>query len=195
MAKLYFYYSAMNAGKSASLLQSNYNYNERNMNTLMLVPKIDDRCGVGRVSSRTGIKANAMAFSCDTDLFAFSSIKNQEKEINCILVDEAQFLTKDHVKQLCKVVDELNIPVLAYGLRSDFKGEPFEGSLYLLIWADSIIEIKTICHCGKKAIMNARIDEDGEQVLEGGQIEIGGNDRYIALCRKHYKEGKTKSFV
>lgn len=178
----------MNAGKSTVLLQSSYNYNERNMDTLLLVPQIDNRYEVGKIASRIGLTGAAKAFSRDENLYEITVKENHSKKINCVLVDEAQFLTKQQVSQLCDITDGLNIPVLTYGLRSDFRGEPFEGSLYLLIWADSLIELKTICHCGKKATMNMRIDGNGNAVLSGEQIEIGGNDRYVSVCRRHHKE-------
>jgi len=192
MAKLYFYYSSMNAGKSTTLLQSSYNYNELGMNTLLLVPQIDDRFGVGKVTSRIGLSNDAYAFKHDEDLYEYTTKQHQAKKISCVLVDEAQFINKQHVSQLCDITDRLNIPVLAYGLRSDFRGEPFEGSLYLLLWADALIELKTICHCGRKATMILRIDNEGKAVREGAQVEIGGNDRYVPVCRKHHKEGKIK---
>ena len=191
MAKLHFYYSAMNAGKSTTLLQSSYNYNERGMDTLLYTPNLDDRCGLGKIASRLGIKSDAIVFSADTDLF--EDVKHRlDKNINikCVLIDEAQFLKKKQVWQLSLVCDELNIPVLAYGLRTDFQAETFEGSQYLLAWADSLIELKTICHCGRKASMNMRIDENGDVVREGAQVEIGGNDRYIAVCRQHFRLGQ-----
>lgn len=194
MAKLHFYYSAMNAGKSTILLQSDYNYRERGMETLLLVPKIDTRYGEGKITSRIGLQANAFPFENDFNLFTYvEKACKENNKIQCVLVDEAQFLTKDQVWQLCAVTDDLNIPVLAYGLRTDFLGEPFTGSKYLLAHADLLLEIKTICHCGKKAIMNLRVDESGKAVTAGAQIEIGGNDRYVAVCRKHFKEGKAKS--
>ena len=187
MAKLHFYYSAMNAGKSTTLLHSSYNYQERGMETLIFAPDFDDRYGVGKIVSRIGLEAEAILFSKSTDFFkAVSDTLRKGSNIKCVLVDEAQFLTRQQVMQLCKVADELNIPVLAYGLRSDFQAEPFEGSIYLLALADQLIELKTICHCGKKAIMNMRIDEQGHPVREGKQIEIGGNERYVAVCRKHF---------
>ncbi|MEO8402176.1 MAG: thymidine kinase [Gammaproteobacteria bacterium] len=193
MAKLYFYYSAMNAGKSTILLQSAYNYIERDMETLLFTPIIDVRFGKNKISSRIGLNAEAYSFDNQFDFFTYAheKIANNPK-IKCILVDEAQFLTKQQVIQLTRIVDKLNIPVLTYGLRSDFQGEPFPGSQYLLILADNIIEIKTICHCGKKAIMNARIDANGEIVKKGEQIQIGGNERYIAMCRKHFNEAHEK---
>lgn len=189
MAKLYFYYSTMNAGKSTVLLQSAYNYQERGMDTLLFTPAIDGRYQKGTIHSRIGLTAEAITFDHLFDLFTYTDndLKNNPK-LRCVLVDEAQFLTKDQVKQLTEIVDKLNLPVLTYGLRSDFLAEPFEGSLYLLIWADNLIEIKTICHCGKKAIMNLRIDAAGKVVKTGTQILIGGNDLYIAVCRKHFNQ-------
>ena len=193
MAKLHFYYSAMNAGKSTILLQSSYNYNERGMDTLLLVPGVDDRFGMGRITSRIGLTQEALPIDAKFDVFKYA-VKQVEDNpnIKCILVDEAQFLTKQQVHQLSDITDDLNLPVLAYGLRSDFRGEPFEGSMYLMALADNLIELKTICHCGKKATMNMRIDESGKKVTDGAQVEIGGNDRYIAVCRKHFKEGKIR---
>jgi thymidine kinase len=191
MAKLHFYYSAMNAGKTTTLLQSNYNYQERGMNTLLFIPSIDTRHALGIISSRIGLQNEAHAFEKDFDFFNFAKGHTQKQKVSCILIDEAQFLSKEQVYQLTRIVDELKIPTLAYGLRSDFMGEPFEGSKYLLALAEDIIEIKTICHCGRKATMNARIDENGYVLREGEQVEIGGNDRYIALCRKHYMSGES----
>jgi len=188
MAKLYFYYSSMNAGKSTSLLQSSYNYRERGMNTLVLAPRIDDRFGVGKVASRIGLEAEATTFTTADDLLAVVEAANREDRLHCVLVDEAQFLTRDQVFQLSEVTDKLNIPVLAYGLRTDFQGEPFEGSKYLLAWSDNLKEMKAICHCGTKATMVVRLDADGNAVTEGSQVEIGGNDRYVSMCRKHFKE-------
>lgn len=187
MAKLYFYYSAMNAGKSTLLLQSSYNYQERGMDTLLLTPAIDDRYEKNKITSRIGLTANAISFDEVFDIFSFTKnecLKNPN--IKCILIDEAQFLTKEQVKQLTYITDTLAIPVLAYGIRSDFLGEPFIGSLYLLVWADNLIEVKTICHCGKKAIMNARVNDAGQVIKAGQQIQIGGNERYVAMCRKHF---------
>ena len=188
MAKMYFYYSSMNAGKSTALLQSSYNYRERGMNTLVMAPELDDRYGVGKVTSRIGLESEAVTFKPDEDLQAIIIAKIEESPLHCILVDEAQFLTKDQVFQLGEVTDELNIPVLAYGLRTDFQGEPFEGSKYLLAWSDNLKELKAICHCGSKAIMVVRMDEQGQPIRQGSQIEIGGNDRYVSMCRKHFKE-------
>lgn len=178
----------MNAGKSTALLQSSYNYKERGMNTLVMAPKLDDRYGAGKVTSRIGIEAEATSFSKDDQLFAIVQSKNSQQPLHCVLIDEAQFLTRDQVFELSDVTDKLNIPVLAYGLRTDFQGEPFEGSKYLLAWSDNLKEIKAICHCGSKAIMVIRLDGDGNAVTEGTQVEIGGNDRYISMCRKHFKE-------
>jgi thymidine kinase len=193
VAKLHYYYSAMNAGKSTTLLQSSYNYKERGMDTLLFVPQIDTRYGIGTINSRIGLAAEAVAFDNDFDLYQYTAKAVQENNnIKCVLIDEVHFLTRKHVEQMCEITDELNIPVLAYGLRIDFRGEPFESSIYLMAWADVLIELKTICHCGKKATMNMRIDENGEKVKEGEQFEVGGNERYISVCRKHFKEGKSK---
>ena len=188
MAKLYFYYSSMNAGKSTSLLQSSYNYVERGMRTLVLTPAFDDRYGVGRVTSRIGIDANATTFSGEDDLHALVEKAINDEPLHCVLIDEAQFLTREQVMQLCRICDGLGVPVLAYGLRTDFQGEPFEGSKYLLAWADNLNEIKAICFCGRKATMVVRLDSDGNTVTAGSQVEIGGNDRYVSLCRKHFHE-------
>lgn len=194
MAKLHFYYSAMNAGKSTTLLQSDYNYKERGMDTLLYTPEVDDRYGVGKISTRLGLQANAYAFNKDFDIFTHAKeALEKNPNIKCVLVDEAQFITKKQVKQLCRICDELNIPVLAYGLRSDYKAEPFEGSMYLLALADILIELKTICHCGRKATMNMRIDEHGSQVKEGDQVVIGGNESFVATCRKHFFLGQGQS--
>lgn len=188
MAKLYFYYSAMNAGKTTKLLQSSFNYKERGMDTILYTFKFDNRYGNSKIASRIGISENAYTFDKDIDLF--DDVKSTANpKTACVLIDEAQFLTKQQVASLCRVVDELGIPVLTYGLRTDFLGEPFEGSLYLLLWADELIEVKTICHCGKKAIMNAKFDSSKRIVRSGEQIDIGGNEKYMALCRKHYFAG------
>jgi len=192
MAKLYFYYSSMNAGKSTNLLQSSYNYKERGMNTMVFAPSLDDRYGAGKVTSRIGIESEAINFRTDTNLLEVVSDANDEQRVHCVLIDEAQFLTRDQVFQLSDLTDKLNIPVLAYGLRTDFQGEPFEGSKYLLAWSDNLKEIKAICHCGRKAIMVLRMDADGNAVTEGSQVEIGGNDRYVSMCRKHFKEAFFK---
>lgn len=192
MAKLHFYYSAMNAGKSTTLLQSSYNYNERGMGTLLYTPSVDERAGIGKIASRIGLHSTAIAFDKSFDIFI--SVKKEIEEnpnIHCVLIDEAQFLSKKQVEQLTAVCDILNIPVLTYGIRSDFRGEMFEGSAYLLAWADSIIELKTICHCGKKATMNLRVNHEGDVLMEGAQVDIGGNEKYIATCRKHFRLQQT----
>lgn len=188
MAKLYFYYSTMNAGKSTTLLQSDYNYRERHMNTLVYTAAIDDRFGVGKVTSRIGISQQAQLFHKNTDLFFEISHHITQQKLHCILVDEAQFLTKEQVYQLSDVVDKLHIPVLCYGLRTDFQAELFEGSKYLLAWADQLEELKTICHCGRKANFVLRLNDQGEVVKDGEQIQIGGNSHYASVCRLHYKE-------
>lgn len=185
MAKLYFYYSAMNAGKSTTLLQSAYNYEERGMRVMLFTPCVDDRSGVGRIASRIGLEREAFAFSNDHDLFKHTQEETGKSKVSCVLVDEAQFLTPKQVLQLTLVCDRLSIPVLCYGIRTDFQGEPFEGSKYLLAWADELTEIKTICSSGKKATMNARMDADGNRVWEGEQIQIGTN--YISLSRKEFQ--------
>ncbi len=187
MAKLHFYYSAMNAGKTTTLLQSSYNYQERGMTTVLFTPDFDNRYGIGKVTSRIGLAADAEMFSRATNLFEQVATKMRQQPIHCVLVDEAQFLTKAQVMQLTDIVDELDIPVLAYGLRTDFLANPFEGSQYLMAWAESLSEIKTICHCGRKATHTMRIDENGEVITSGDQVGIGGNDRYVSVCRKHYK--------
>ena len=189
MAKLTFYYSSMNAGKSTALLQSSYNYRERGMNTLVMTPKLDDRYGEGKVASRIGIETDAHAFQQGDDLFEAIGKLHSNEALHCVLIDEAQFLTREQVFQLGEVTDKLRIPVLAYGLRSDFRGEPFEGSKYLLAWSDNLKELKAICHCGSKATMVLRMDAEGNAVTDGAQVEIGGNDRYVSMCRKHFKEG------
>ena len=188
MAKLYFYYSAMNAGKTTMLLQSSYNYRERGMRTLVYTPLVDDRFEVGRVTSRIGLQADAIPFEPNSDFLEMVQQEHENQRVHCVFVDEAQFLTKRQVAQLGAVADQLDIPVLAYGLRTDFRGELFEGSSYLLAWADILKELKTICHCGKKATMVVRTDDEGRPVREGDQVEIGGNERYVSLCRKHFRE-------
>jgi thymidine kinase len=189
MAKLYFYYSAMNAGKTTTLLQSAHNYRERGMRVAILTPRLDDRAGTGVVASRIGLRAEAEAFERDDDLERWirDDIAAHGK-LDCVLVDEAQFLTRAQVWQLSEVVDALRIPVLCYGLRTDFRGELFEGSQYLLAWADEMSEIKTICHTGKKAIMTVRVNEQGLAVQDGPQVEIGGNDRYVSVSRAEFKK-------
>ena len=189
MAKLYFYYSAMNAGKTTTLLQSAHNYHERGMRTLIMTPALDDRYGDGVVASRIGLKANARRFGSDENLLRLVEHDIRGRgTLHCVLVDEAQFLARDQVWQLSDVVDHLRIPVLAYGLRTDFRGELFEGSQHLLAWADELQEIKTICHSGSKATMVVRVDEAGRAVTDGPQVEIGGNERYVSVSRAEFKK-------
>ena len=189
MAKLYFYYSAMNAGKTTTLLQGAYNYRERGMRTLILTPALDNRYGEGVVASRIGLKANALRFGGGEDLLArVDADIAAHGALHCVFVDEAQFLTRAQVWQLSDVVDKLGIPALAYGLRTDFRGELFEGSRYLLAWADHLEEIKTICHSGRKATMVVRVDELGRAVTDGPQVEIGGNERYVSVSRAEFKK-------
>ena len=189
MAKLYFYYSAMNAGKTTTLLQSAHNYRERGMRTLILTPRLDHRAGSGTVASRIGLQAEGMAFDRDDDLELLVGLDvAAHGRLDCLLVDEAQFLSRAQVWQLSEVVDRLKIPVLCYGLRTDFRGELFEGSQYLLAWADELQEIKTICHSGKKATMNLRVDAQGRAVQDGPQVEIGGNERYVSVSRAEFKK-------
>ena len=189
MAKLYFYYSAMNAGKSTTLLQSDYNYRERGMRTMIFTPRLDDRYGESLVTSRIGLQATANPFERDDDLFVWIRREHRAAPIDCILVDEAQFLSPAQVLQITLVVDRLDVPVLCYGLRTDFRGEPFEGSRYLLAWADSLVELKTVCSTGKKATMNARLDSSGQRVWEGAQIDIGHH--YVAMSRKAFELEKV----
>lgn len=188
MAKLYFYYSSMNAGKSTSLLQSAYNYQERGMTPLLLTAEIDNRYSVGKVTSRIGLEAGAHLFNQDNNLFEIVSEQNENESIDCVLIDESHFLSKEQVKQLGQVVDTLDIPVLCYGIRTDFRGELFPGSQYLLAWADNLNELKTVCHCGRKATMVVRLDSDGKVVSDGDQVVIGGNDQYQSMCRRHFAE-------
>jgi thymidine kinase len=188
MAKLYFYYASMNAGKSTTLLQADFNYRERGMETMLFTAAIDDRFEAGRIASRIAISAPATAFDGRTDLLRCVADECERRKLACVLVDEAQFLSEAQVAQLARVCDELGVPVLAYGLRTDFQGRLFPGSARLLAIADSLVEIKSVCMCGRKATMNLRVDEAGNAVSEGAQTEIGGNDRYIALCRKHFME-------
>ena len=187
MAKLYFYYSTMNAGKSTSLLQSSHNYRERGMRALVYTAKLDQRGG-GKIHSRIGLTSDAMHFEAGTDLYAEISAEHARQAVNCALLDEAQFLSPVQVEQLAAIVDQLSIPVLCYGLRTDFRGELFPGSARLLALADELSELKTICHCGRKATMVVRIGADGAVEREGAQVEIGGNERYLPLCRRHYFE-------
>jgi thymidine kinase len=188
MAKLYFYYASMNAGKSTQLLQSAFNYAERGMRTLLFTASVHDRGGHGVIDSRIGLEAEATPFDATADLHEAIAIAGETGAIGCVLIDEAQFLTRPQVLQLARVCDEIGVPVLCYGLRTDFRAELFEGSAALLALADVLSEIKTVCNCGRKATMNLRIDERGNAVIAGAQTEIGGNDRYVALCRRHYME-------
>lgn len=186
MAKLHFYYASMNAGKSTLLLQSSFNYRERGMGTMLFTAALDDRSGTGIIRSRIGLEAPAVPFGAETDLFAAIASAHAAGALGCVMVDEAQFLSRAQVLQLARVCDELGVPVLCYGLRTDFLGHLFEGSGALLGLADILQEIKSVCECGRKATMNLRVDADGHAVTHGAQTEIGGNDRYIALCRRHY---------
>jgi thymidine kinase len=188
MAKLYFYYAAMNAGKSTTLLQADFNYRERGMETMLWTAAHDDRSGTGTIGSRIALSAPAHTFDEDVDLFTAVGEELKKRALDCILVDEAQFLTQRHVLELCEVADRLAIPVLCYGLRTDFQAKLFPGSAALLALADSLIELKAVCECGRKATMNLRVDDEGNAVSSGAQTEIGGNDRYIAFCRKHFFE-------
>jgi len=186
MAKLYFYYSTMNAGKSTALLQAAYNYTERGMSTRLFIARLDERAQ-GRIASRIGIEADASRFDADTDFWELLSAES----LACVFVDEAQFLRKEQVHQLARVVDEANIPVMCYGLRTDFRGELFPGSSALLAWADTLSELKTICSCGRKATMVVRVSLEGIVERAGQQIEIGGNERYVSLCRKHFSQAQA----
>lgn len=193
MAQLYFYYSAMNAGKSTSLLQSSYNYNERGMKTLIFTAEIDNRFAKGKVSSRIGLSAEALLFTPLTNIAEIIKKENNQQKVHCVLIDECQFLTKQQVEQLCDIVDNCDIPVLCYGLRTDFSGELFAGSQYLLAWADKLVELKTVCYCGRKANKVLRVGSDGIPMYEGAQVDIGGNEKYISVCRKHYTESIEKA--
>ena len=189
MAQLYYRYSTMNAGKSIELIKVAYNYEERGKRVLVLTPSVDDRYGIGVIASRIGVTREAIAVNDDTNILELFMKENKKSSIDCVLVDECQFLKKHHVQELVEIVDSCDVPVLAYGLKNDFKNELFEGSYYMLIYADKIEEIKTICWCGRKATMVARI-VDGKFVKTGEQIVVGGNDMYISLCRKHYNDGR-----
>jgi len=192
MAKLYFNYSAMNAGKSTVLLQASHNYIERGMTTFLLTARLDDRAGEGVIASRIGISANAGQFDANDDLFNMVKTQHEEQNLHCVLVDEAQFLTADQVWQLAALADDLGVPVMCYGLRTDFQGKLFPGSAALLSIADDLREIRTICWCGKKAIMVVRLGADGQPLEVGKQVDIGGNDKYISLCRHHWKTRKLR---
>jgi thymidine kinase len=187
MAKTYFYYSAMNAGKSTTLLQSSYNYKERGMDTILFAPSFDDRFGDPAIYSRIGLKEDAILFNKTFNLYEYvENVRKNFENLRCILIDESHFLTKAQVAQIIAITKDFGLAALNYGLRSDFLGEPFEGSKYLLVWADEIVEIKTICHCGSKATMNMRIDNMGKPVKSGSQVQIGGNESYISVCMKHF---------
>ena len=188
MAKLYFYYASMNAGKSTTLLQADFNYRERGMQTMLWTAALDDRAAGLPIASRIGLEAEAHRFDGATDLWAQVTLTHAAAPIHCVLLDEAQFLTKRQVWQCAALADEAGIPVLCYGLRTDFQGELFPGSAALLGIADALVELKAVCHCGRKASMNMRVDESGTPVAEGAQTEIGGNERYVALCRRHFSE-------
>ncbi|MGE3693382.1 MAG: thymidine kinase [Novosphingobium sp.] len=188
MAKLYFYYASMNAGKSTTLLQANFNYHERGMATMLWTAALDDRGGDRDIESRIGLHADAHRFDGETDLWDRVTAAHRAEPLACVLVDEAQFLTPRQVWQLARLADEAKIPVLCYGLRTDFRGDLFPGSATLLGIADALIELKAVCHCGRKATMNLRIGEGGAAVVHGEQTEVGGNERYVALCRKHFSE-------
>ncbi len=192
MAKLYFYYSSMNAGKSTTLLQAAYNYQERGMKPLLLTPRLNTRDGVGRISSRIGLHAEAVTFDQADSLFEIASSYHAELSIACVFVDEAQFLSRRQVFDLGEIADRIGVPVLAYGLRTDFQGNLFEGSQYLLAWADVLSEIKTVCHCGRKATMVLRVDSEGRPMRSGDQIKVGGNESYVSVCRQHFKAGMAE---
>ncbi|MEJ5218458.1 thymidine kinase [Cognatishimia sp. D5M38] len=188
MAKLYFQYSTMNAGKSTVLLQASHNYRERGMETYLLTARLDDRAGKGRIASRIGIGEDADTFDGDTDMFAKIETRLGDGDVACVFIDEAQFLTKDQVWQLARAVDDLRVPIMCYGLRVDFRGELFPGSAALLALADEMREVRTICHCGKKATMVVRRGADGKAMTDGDQVQIGGNETYVSLCRRHWRE-------
>lgn len=195
MASLYFKYAAMNSGKSTQLLQAHYNYLERGMNALALTAQLDDRYGVGKITARIGLDLPAALYAKDTDIFEMISERHQDAPLHVVLIDEAQFLSEEQVMQAAQIVDDLKIPVMAYGLKTDFMGKLFAGSEALLRLADNLEEIKTICWCGKKATQTARIDGNGNVMREGDQISIGGNDQYVSLCRKHYMRGVSKPML
>ncbi|MGA0539988.1 thymidine kinase [Neotabrizicola sp. VNH66] len=188
MAKLYFHYSTMNAGKSTLLLQAAHNYTESGMGTYLITARLDDRAGAGRIGSRIGIGAAADSFTAADDMFALIAARQAAAPLACVFIDEAQFLTKDQVWQLARAVDDLRVPVMCYGLRVDFQGNLFPGSAALLAWADEMREVRTICHCGKKATMVVRKGPDGRALKEGEQVVIGGNETYQSLCRRHWRE-------
>lgn len=190
MAQLYYRYSTMNAGKSLELIKVAYNYEERGKKVMVLTPAVDDRYGTGQVTSRLGVSRDAILINEDSNILKLFVEEERKRKVDCVLVDECQFLKKHHVQELVEIVDSFDVPVLAYGLKNDFKNELFEGSYYMLVYADKIEEIKTICWCGRKATMVARV-VDGKFVKTGEQIVIGGNDMYVSLCRKHYNDGRV----
>lgn len=192
MSTLHFTYSTMNAGKSTALLQANHGYLEKGMHTMIFTSARDDRYGDSEIVSRIGLRADAETFSESDNLFSTVKANNDNTPLHCVLIDEAQFLTKEQVLQLGQIVDKLNITVLTYGIRTDFQGELFDGSKYLLAWADRLKELRAVCHCGKKATMIIRVDDKGEIIREGQQIDIGGNEKYLSLCRKHFHAGVIK---
>ncbi len=193
MAKLYFYYSSMNAGKSTTLLQADFNYRERGMETMLWTAALDDRYGQGYVTSRIGLQTEAHKFSPETDLWGDIGNEHARRPLACVLVDEAQFLSRDQVLQLARHADETGIPVLCYGLRTDFAADLFTGSAALLGLADALVELKAVCHCGRKSTMNLRVDAEGRAVIDGQQTEIGGNDRYVAMCRRHFMQARGEA--
>ena len=192
MAKLYFYYASMNAGKSTTLLQADFNYRERGMATMLWTAALDHRGGHNAIESRIGLAADAHRFGPETDIHDAVMAAHQASPLSCVLIDEAQFLSADQVWQAARIADEGGIPVLCYGLRTDFQGELFPGSAALLGIADALVELKAVCHCGRKATMNLRVDAHGHAVIEGAQTEIGGNDRYVALCRRHFSQARRR---
>ena len=194
VAQLYFYYSAMNAGKSTSLLQSAHNYKEQGMHAALYTAAIDDRFGKGVIRSRIGLQASALLFDADTRFFHPLSDQHQQMRLACVLVDEAQFLSRQQVDELARVVDELDVPVLCFGIRTDFQGELFPGSSRLLAIADKLAELKTVCECGRKATMTVRLDTDGKVVAAGEQVQIGGNEQYVSKCRRHYRQLMDEAF-
>ncbi len=193
MAKLYFYYSSMNAGKSTTLLQADFNYRERGMETMLWTAALDDRYGQGYVTSRIGLKADAHKFDPETDLWQSIAAEHDARALACVLIDEAQFLAREQVLQLARIADEMGIPVLCYGLCTDFAAELFPGSAALLGLADALVELKAVCHCGRKSTMNLRVDGEGRAVIDGQQTEIGGNDRYVAMCRRHFMQARSEA--
>ncbi len=196
MAKLYFNYSTMNAGKSTMLLQAAYNYEERGMRVVMLIAAFDERVGRGIIGSRIGLQAEAIAFEPDTDLFSLiDDLNGGDGPIACVFVDEAHFMTREHIWQLARIVDRMNIPVMVYGLRTDFQGQLFPASQELMAIADEMREVRTICHCGRKATMVVRLDGSGKVVREGAQIEVGGNEKYVSLCRRHWDDAINGEWI